>query len=669
MAGRQTAKFQPRKLLPVPAVFLLLVLLVTACGSEPTDTPLPATLAPTTVPNTTVPPTRAPTRTPAPTATSDVARVFSSPAPTPPPLFPTATAAPTVKEPNFTATAAAPDLNLTPAPNAATGQLAFVQAGNLWLIDNTGASRLQLTNAGDIAGDSLIAWTPTFDRVVYQARTGELFTVDTTGERNLVFAPGKTAKLGNPATLPPLPTAPPGVPATASPNRAPVNPFVQPGKNITNLGWSPDGHFLIFTYFNGDLGPQTSGEVWVAEIISGKAALTRVAEGFSPTWGADSHSLAFVTRPGTKQGVPVQSVPNNPGVNPTPVGTSLLPPTVVFTRSSDGRDGIFQAQQTTPNPNAAATTPGLTPNTGTTPTARATTNAGGTNILPASPTPFILRPGGNPTPNPNSTPNATPAPTVTSNLIALPSPTPTPTYPPVFTGAYLANQLAVYSTLDHRVSLLLESDKLAAAYPDPTGTLRSYIPAPFQGAWFSPDGRFVAFSDGLSIVGVVPVGGGAPVTWTGQPQAYAVYELAWLPRSDGAFVRWGNPYSADASHASLLTFNNLNGAANGIPGDVTNQKLLKIADLPGQKVSCATLSPGGQFFSYYDGTTLVVTRSDGSLYQSYSDSECLVWSPFGRDFASVKKTGNRSIILTSLDQAAPKEIISTRAIERVFWLR
>lgn len=667
MARLGAAKTYRFKNIPnILAAFLLLALILGACGSEqPTVTIPPVTDAPT-APTTIVPPTRAPTITPAPTATSDVPRVFNSPAPSPPPIFPTTTPAPTVKGPNFTATAAVPDLNLTPVPSAATGQLAFVQAGNLWLIDNTGANRLQLTDTGDVAADTLIVWTPSFDRLVYLARTGELWTVDTTGQRSLVFAPGKTAKLGNPATLPPLPTQPAGGnPATA--NKPPVNPAIQAGKTITDLSWSPDGHFLTFTYYNGELGPLASGEVWVAEIISGKAALTRVAEGFSPTWGPDSHSLAFITRANVKQGVPASNNPT-PAVNPTPVGTSLLPPTVTFTKSSQGQPGILQLQQTTPNPGS---TPGTTPG----PAGAATNTA--SNAVPGSPTPFILRPGGNSTPNPtNSNPNnglitpvATPTPPSTSNLIAFPSPTPTPTYPPVFTGSYLTNQLVIYSTLDHRVNLLVESDKLADAYPDLTGALRSYVPAPFQAAWFSPDGRFVAFSDELSVVGVMPISGGSPVTWTGSPQNYAVYELDWLPRSDGAFVRWGNPYSTDTSRLSLITFNNLSAAGNGIPGDVTNQKLVKISDLPGQKVSCTALSPGGQYFSYYDGNTLVLTRSDGSLYQSYSGTDCPVWSPFGRDFASVKKTGDRSIILTSIDQQAPKEIISTRAIERVFWLR
>src|SRR4051812_44692864 len=92
------------------AVLLLVGLALGACGAEPAVNSTPP---PTFTPAAQATPTRtpAPTITSAPTPTSDVARVFDSPAPTPPPLFPTITPAPTVKGPNFTATAAVPDLN------------------------------------------------------------------------------------------------------------------------------------------------------------------------------------------------------------------------------------------------------------------------------------------------------------------------------------------------------------------------------------------------------------------------------------------------------------------------------------------------------------------------------------------------------------------------------
>lgn len=651
------------------AVFLGLALALGACGTEPTSTLAPPTSSP--VLQSSSSPTLAPTLplrtvTRVPTATSDVARVFDSPAPTPPPIFPTSTLAPTLKGPNFTATAVVPDLNLTPVAKIQTGQLAFVQAGNLWLIDNSGTNRKQLTDSGDIAGDTVIEWTATSDRMVYLARSGELWMVDMQGRRSLVFAPGKTAKLGNSANLPPLPTQTAGGSSTNS-NQTPVNPAIQPGKSLDGLIWSRDGRFLAFTYYSGEIGPLASGEVWLAEIIADKAALTRVGEGFSPTWSPDGRTLAFATRGSVKKGAPAATPTLAPGSGTgtgtgtvaVPVGTSLLPqsPTIIFTRSSESQNRQLQ-QQVTPNPGQTTSIiPGLTPG--------ATTTAGSRSA--ATPTSFILQPG-----NPNGTPAPTgsglmPTPNPTSNLVALPSPTPTPTYPPVYTGTYLTNQLAIYSVSDHKISALLESDKLPAAYNDLTNTLRSHIPAPFQAAWFSPDGRFVAFSDRLSVVGVIPVGGVAPVIWTGSPQNYAVYDLEWLPRSDGAFVRFGNPYSAEVSRLSLITFNNPLGT--GITGDVTNQKLVRINELAGQKVSCPTISPGGNFFSYFDGNILVITRNDGSVFQSFADTECPGWSPLGRDFATIRKSGDRAIVLTNMDQPQPYTIISTRAVERVFWLR
>lgn len=640
------------------AVWLLLALATGACGTEPTAI-LPTPTTGPVFPGNPTPPPAAPTITPAPTATSDVARVFDTPAPTPPPIFPTHTPAPPLKGPNFTATAAVPDLNLTPVAAVPSGQLAFVQAGNLWLIDSSGANRKQLTDSGDVASDSLISWTANFDRLVYLGRAGELWTVDLLGKRTLVFAPGKTARLGNSANLPLLPTQAAGGEA-ANPNRSPVNPAVQPGKSLTDVSWSQDGRYLAFTYYSGEVGPLASGEVWLAEINGEAVGLTRVGEGFSPTWSPDSRTLAFVTRGSVKQGAPAR--PPGTGTGSFPVGTSLLPPTVSFTRSSQSRDGLLQEQPTTPKPGQpeAATTPGITVTPGAT-TAGATTGG-----VPASPTSFIIQPGGphNPTPTPGGFP---PTPTPTLNLVALPSPTATPTYPPVYTGTYLTNQLALYSVTGRQISALLESDKLPDAYLDQTNTLRSYVPAPFEAAWFSPDGRFVAFSDRLSVVGVMPVGGGNPVIWTGSPLSYAVYDLAWLPRSDGAFVRYGNPYSAEVSRLSLITFNNIGGA--GIQGDVTNQKLVKLSEMPGQKISCAAFAPGGNFYSYFDGNILVVARSDGSVYRSFPDTECPGWSPLGRDFATVHKNGDRSIVLNSLDQPQSRTIISTRAVERVFWLR
>src|SRR4051794_32794636 len=84
------------------AVLLLLALALSACGAEPAVTQTPPTLTPAVQSTPARTPAPIKTITPAPTATSDVARVFDSPAPTPPPIFPTSTPAPTLKGPNFT---------------------------------------------------------------------------------------------------------------------------------------------------------------------------------------------------------------------------------------------------------------------------------------------------------------------------------------------------------------------------------------------------------------------------------------------------------------------------------------------------------------------------------------------------------------------------------------
>ena len=268
---------------------------------------------------------------------------------------------------------------------------------------------------------------------------------------------------------------------------------------------------------------------------------------------------------------------------------------------------------------------------------------------------------GNPTAEPQT-------PTPTLNVPALPSPPPTATYPPVYLGTYPVNRIVLYVPTSRKLTPLMDSDKLPDAFLDSNNALRSYTPAPLGAVWWSPDGRFLAFADKVSVVGVVAANGQTPVIWTGAPQDYAVSDLQWLPRSDGVFFRVTSASQPDASRVTLATFNNT-GQVVGATGDVTNRNLIKLTVLPGVKVSCPELSPGGNFFSYYDGTTLVLANPDGSIHSSYSDSVCPAWSPFGRSFATVHKNGDRSIILATVDQPQDRILIAARAVDQIFWLR
>ena len=623
----------------------LLGSLLVGCSGDPTLPPAPPP-ASQPVNTTATPPFPANGQRPSPSPTAEVAQVRSSlPSPTPPALFPTATTGLTRPAYDFTATAGVPPLQLTPTA-IPTGQLAFVQAGNLWLIDDTGGNRRQLTESGDIGSDAALVWNNIRDRVAYIARNGELWLLDLQGKRSLIFSPGRAAR---PAPAVKLPTpsigTSPATNLTPRPTEAPKTGLV-----VTAPVWSPDGRYLAFSYYAQENGPLTGGEVWLTELSGDRLNLTKVGEGFGPNWSGDGRTLAFLSRVEARQG------PARPTINATPPGTSLLPPATRPGQSLTEGDREAQALSsaaTTITPPGFVTSP-------ITPRITPTTPAAPSSPTNSTPTPFIIYPGGTDSP--------TQPPTPTLNVEVLPSPPPSPTYPPVYLGTYLVNRIVLYVPASRKLTPLMDSDKLPDAFYDANNTLRSYVPAPLQALWWSPDGRYLAFADRQSVVGVVPVAGPTPVIWTGAPQSYAVSDLQWLPRSDGAFFRVATADGPDASRITLATFNNI-AQAPGASGDVTNRNLIKLAVLPGLKSSCPELSPGGNFFSYYDGTTLVLANPDGSIHASYSDSECPAWSPFGRSFATVRKNGDRSIVLTTIDQPQERTLIAARAVDRIFWLR
>ncbi|HEX2910296.1 MAG TPA: hypothetical protein VH186_05765 [Chloroflexia bacterium] len=614
------SKRSARKIVALTVATTMLALTLAGCGSDNSrPSQANAVLPSSSSDATATPPFPAKGTNPTPTATNDVpVAIDKSPVPA---LFPTRTPLPNRQVPDFTATAGVPPLNLTPTAFP-TGQLAYVQAGNLWLIDDTGGNRRQITSSSDIAVDSFMSWNNSRDRLVYISRSGDLYTVDLQGKRTLIFSPGRTAKLAGSVKLPPPPTPPSAGDGVAT--RAAASGS---GLRLGETVWSMDGRYVAFTYYSGDSGPLASGEVWMAEFVGDKVNVVRVGEGFSPSWSPDGRTLAFLSRGEVKQGAP------RPSPLLTPQGTPLLPPTKA---GSSERNALQNAG---------------TP----------------------SPTSFIIQPGGtivpgNQTPQPGQTPAPTPSPTPTLNIAAFPSPTPTPTFPPVYLGSYAMNKIMLYTVSSRKTSVLMESDKLPDAFRDSSNLLRSYIPVPLQNIWFSPDGRYIAFADHLSVVGVTAVAGGNPVIWNGDPQGFAVFDLQWLPRSDGAFILSGHPYYDTGLKLELFTFNG-NGAVTGVSGDVTNRDNLKVEQLPGTNISCEELSPGGNYFSYYDGRAVVITRTDGSIVSTYTDSECPAWSPFGTGFALIHKNSDRSINLATLGQPQQRTLISARAVDRVFWLR
>jgi hypothetical protein len=644
---------------------LTLSLILAACGEENS----PVAQAPAPAPNNagTTPTPPFPGIRQDPTVTPTRESVALVPLETPgPALFPSPTRAalppaPTRANGEPTPTVVDPAIaRLTPTA-IPTGQLAYIQAGNLWLIDDTGGNRRQLTTTGDLNAAGL-AWSPLRDKLVYISRNGELALVDLSGKRTVLFTPGRSAQLSPPVKLE-LPTTP-----GASPTPKPA----ATGLRLEKPVWSMDGRYIAFTYYQAETGALASGEVWLADVLTDKIAVSKVGNGFAPSWSGDGRSLAFVSRGEVKQGAPRPTAQPRPTGFPDtglPQGTPLLPPSrppLTSNANSENLSVNNQGFQT------------FTPTLAQTPTATgapAQTTASGTPNPNATPTPVIvIRPGTSaatvtPFGQATATPTNTPIPTPTLDLVALPSPTATPTYPPVFLGSYLANKIQLYTTTNRTTKTLLESDKLPEAFTDVNNVLRSYVPAPLQAVWWSPDSRFIAFSDRFSVVGIITAATGAPIIWTGDPEKFAVYDLDWLPRSDGAFVRYGRSDVPQESRLSLITFNNATAAAGAV-GDVTNPKLIKLSSMPATEVSCPELSPGGNYYSYFDGRLVVVVKTDGSIYNSFDDTDCPAWSPFGSGFATTRRNGDGSIAITDFNQPqVNRSLLAARAVERVYWVR
>ena len=354
--GIKPTKGQPGARLTSWLICGWLAMGLAACGGDnpvqvaPPQASLPAQA-------TAAPPFPANDLRPSPTVTDAPARSIAAlPTQPPPPIFPTSTLRPTQAAFDFTATAGLPPLQLTPTA-IPTGQLAFVQAGNLWLIDDTGGNRRQLTDSGDIGADATIVWNNVRDRAVYISRLGDLWLLDLQGKRTLIFSPAKAARPAPAAKLSPAVTVAAATPppnATPKPTTAPRPPLT-----VTGPVWSPDSRYLAFTYYAEENGPLTGGEIWLAELVGDRANVAKVSEGFGPNWSGDGRTLAFLSRAADKQG------PARPTPNLTPPGTSLLPPATTrpaqaVTSEAEGGDLLNAATPPGPSVTGQPLTPGST---------------------------------------------------------------------------------------------------------------------------------------------------------------------------------------------------------------------------------------------------------------------------------------------------------------------
>ncbi|NWJ96055.1 MAG: PD40 domain-containing protein [Chloroflexi bacterium] len=303
--GLRTNKLQIKPTGRAALLFWGLILLLAACG---TPSPVPTgSLNPIALPTPTLtPPFRALPDNPAtpterfalvPTPTSlPTRRPTSLPTPTPTIGFNY------IALPTFGLPLASPGLSVGPTLTSGS-QIAYVQEGNLWTIDESGLNPHRLTEEGNISSPTTAApdlvWTNTGDRVAYINTKNELVIVT----------------LG-PEAQPPFFFKP------TLPNLSPVQP-----------AWSPDGRSLAFTLKPMDLAATFGGEVWIVELQGTTPLLQKVGDGFGSAWSSDGRFLAYLTRTGEKESrTPLTPEPTS-FVGPTPAGTPLLPPTLTPTVS------------------------------------------------------------------------------------------------------------------------------------------------------------------------------------------------------------------------------------------------------------------------------------------------------------------------------------------------
>jgi len=194
-----------------------------------------------------------------------------------------------------TTSSATKPANPTPAENRANGssensqgfgqiqpvllantQVGYLQAGDLWVSDERGGNRRQLTQSGAITADK-VYWSPLRDTVAVMDLRDGLVLFDLMGRKLSLYRP---------------------------------DPLSQ---TLNTAAWSPDGRYLAFDMItrqsNGNL-PQslaTNGEIYLIDTqLSGvnSARLNgssqqippqRLASGFGFAWSPDGRQLAYAT--------------------------------------------------------------------------------------------------------------------------------------------------------------------------------------------------------------------------------------------------------------------------------------------------------------------------------------------------------------------------------------
>jgi hypothetical protein len=366
-------------------------------------------------------------------------------------------------------------------------------------------------------------------------------------------------------------------------------------------------------YTDGDIyvvdtqRPQQSG----ADINAPSMFAQRIAGGFNFAWSPDGKQLAYATRARRLEVVEL-TAPSNTFYGTAPTG-SVSP----GTSSVPG----------TGTPNKVIGKAGSTTTTGVT-------------TQPPAPTPSqfpIIRPVHNTT--------ITPVPG------ALTTPTPNPYYNPPKAVVPFDNGLAVINISDRRENVLFTSTQLPA-YPGPDGNVYPTGGTAIQLVSWSPDGHSLAFGDKFSYVGLVSYPTGTARMLFGQPRAFMLQSLLWVPNSANSLSMLWQTFPGDDSFLfGLLT-------SPGVMGSAVSDR-----------ISCPVLSPTGQNLAYYDGNDTVIMKLDGTMVGTIVDGSCPFWSPDGTQLITSQRGKDGAIIVANVYGQITRQLLSLRAVDQVFWFR
>jgi WD40 repeat protein len=213
------------------------------------------------------------------------------------------------------------------------------------------------------------------------------------------------------------------------------------------------------------------------------------------------------------------------------------------------------------------------------------------------------------------------------------------------------NGLAIMNVADRRENVVVLSGQVPA-YPSPDNNAYPTENTAIQLINWSPDGRTLAFSDRISYIGTISAIGGTPRMLFGQPRAFSLNKLFWIPDSTNALLVMWNSYPGDIR--TLMGVLASPGVINSAVSD---------------RVSCPALAPNGTMLAYLSGDDTQIVRTDGITLGVISGGGCPNWSPDSTLLVTSRKASDGAIVLTNPKGQVVRLLLGTRAVEQVFWFK